>query len=141
MAHSLRLLNLRRDFPTSWSSFLNPTVPSTGNLFEFSMERSLFPRLGQEKTLKITSLGLFARCKVPGSYTVELTTPSTTAKLALSASPNGGLYVAQKDALDIEVTPTAPPAPWKFKLTRSDGGNLQAREVAEVFLVLWYETE
>jgi Tc toxin complex TcA C-terminal TcB-binding domain len=32
---SLRLFNLRQEFPTEWHRFLNPTDPADGNLFKF----------------------------------------------------------------------------------------------------------
>jgi hypothetical protein len=139
---SLRLLNLRRDFSRQWIHFSKPADPGTGNVFELTLERPLFPQLSQEKTLRITAIALFARCTGPTTYTVDLTTPSTTDKLTLSPVPkSGGLHRAQRDAVDLELTPTGPPALWKLKMSRSGGVNLQAGEVKDIFLVLEYETE
>ena len=39
---SLRLFNLRQEFPTQWHRFLNPANPADGNVFELEMSPDLF---------------------------------------------------------------------------------------------------
>ena len=148
---SLRLFNLRQEFPTQWSRFLNPTAPATDNVFELAMEPRLFPWLDQDQTLTITTIWLLARCTSNGSYTVVVLEPPLPAPPPAKppADPNaltlaavqeyGGLHFSQKDGLSLKVEPTGSPVQWKMKMTGSGGGKLKAQEVSEVFLVLGYD--
>jgi hypothetical protein len=154
--HSLRMFNLRQEFPNQWHSFLHPANPADGNVLELEMGPSLFPMRDQRKTLKINTIWLMARCTDPGSYDVVMTPPlpappptgSDTMTLA-PVNQYGGLHFSQKDvaAVGIEVVPTAPPVKWQLKMTRPGGGNLQedpvkkVMEVEDVLLVLGYEWE
>ena len=145
--HSLRMFNLRQEFPNQWHSFLHPANQADGNIFEFEMLPSLFPVLGQGKTLKINTIWLMARCTDPGSYTVVMTSPPGSDTMTLApVNQYGGLHFSQKDVA-AEVVPTAPPVKWQLKMTRPGGGNLQedpvkkVMEVEDVLLVLGYEWE
>jgi hypothetical protein len=154
-AHAVRAFNLRQEFPAPWSRFLNPTHPTDENIFDLAMEPRLFPLLDQEKTLKITSISLLARCTNEGSYTAILEPPfpappppppppetppaDPNAMVLAPAQLYGGLHFSQKDGLAFEVKPDGPPVVWKLKMTRPGGGNLQPLEVQEIFLVLGYE--
>jgi len=153
---SLRMFNLRQEFPTQWHRFLNPTNPTNGNIFELEMSPSLFRILDGEKTLKVNTIWLLARCTDAGSYDVVMTPPlpepppagANTMTLA-PVNQYGGLHFSQRDvaALGIEVVPTDPPVKWQLKMTRPGGGNLQedpvkkVMEVEDVLLVLGYEWE
>ncbi len=151
---SLRMFNLRQEFPSQWHRFLNPTNPANGNIFELEMKPSLFPIRDAEKTLKVNTIWLLARCTDAGSYTVVMTPPlpepppaeSNTLTLA-PVNQYGGLHFSQKDNLGIEVVPIDPPIKWQLKMTRPGGGNLQedpvkkVMEVEDVILVLGYEWE
>src|SRR5205085_3794538 len=53
---SLRMFNLRQEFPSQWHRFLNPTDPANGNILELEMLSSLFPLRDLEKTLKVNTL-------------------------------------------------------------------------------------
>nr|HRC85446.1 hypothetical protein [Thermoanaerobaculia bacterium] len=68
-------LDLRREFGTAWSRFLNPVNPDDGNVFELEMSSALFPLRDATQTLKLNTLTLLARCTDPGNYTVTLTPP------------------------------------------------------------------
>ena len=137
---SLRMFNLRQEFPSQWHRFLNPTKPADGNVFELEMIPSLFPIRDVEKKLKVNTIWLLARCTNAG-YGAVLTPPppagSNTLKLAL-VKQYGGLYFSQKDVV-IEIDLTAAPVKWQLRMSRS-GGNLK-EEVEEVLLVLGYEWE
>ncbi len=150
---SLRMLNLRQEFPTQWHRFLNPTNLAYGDVFEFEISPSLFPMRDLAKTLKVDTIWLLARCadKV-GSYKVVMTPPlpapppSGSNVLELTHTPDneyGGMHSGEKDVatLGIEVVPTDPPATWQLQMTRPCGGNLQDMEVEDVLLVLGYEWE
>ena len=150
---SLRMFNLRQDFPSQWQRFLNPSDPADGNVFELEMSQNLFPIRDRGKTLKVNSIWLLARCTDAGNYEVVMTPPlpelppadSNTMTLA-RANQYGGLHYSQKDvaALDIEILPTLdPPIKWQIKMTRPGGGNLQTDivEVEDVLLLVGYEWE
>ena len=59
---SLRMLDLRREFPTQWHRFLNPTDPADGNVFELEMSPVCSPCGIEGKTLKVNTIWLLARC-------------------------------------------------------------------------------
>ncbi|MBA3473875.1 MAG: hypothetical protein H0T57_11720 [Rubrobacter sp.] len=148
---SLRMLNLRQEFPTQWHRFLNPTNPADGNVFELEMSSSLFSMRDLTKTLKVNTIWLLAsyagvESAAPGSYHAVLTPPppagSNTMTLA-RVDQYGGLYFSEKDVvgLGIEVVTTDPPVKWQLRITRPGGDNLQDMEVEDVLLVLGYEWE
>src|SRR5437867_12061669 len=66
---SLRMLNLRNEFPTQWNRFLNPSNPAKGNMFELEMSPELFPFRDEKKRVKINSVWLLARAKDGENYT------------------------------------------------------------------------
>ncbi len=151
---SLRMFNLRQEFPNQWHRFLNPNDSAEGNIFELEMIPSLFPIRDAEKTLKVNTIALLARCTDAGSYNVAMTPPlpepppadSNTMTLA-PVNQYGGLHFSQKDNLGIELVPTDPPVKWQIKMTRPGGGNLQedpvtkVMELEDLLLVLGYEWE
>lgn len=148
------ILDLRRQFGTAWSRFLNPVTPADGNVCEFELSTALFPQRDRRKTLKLNTIILLARCTDPGNYDVTLTPPlaapppagSNTMVLAKS-NTYGGLHFGQKDvaAVNVTVGPTDQPIVWKVKVTRPGGGNLledpvkKVMEVEDLILVLGYE--
>ncbi|MBI1853620.1 MAG: hypothetical protein HYR85_25055 [Planctomycetes bacterium] len=149
---SVRALDLRREFPTQWSRFLNPTNQGDGNVLEFEMSPVLFPTRDSDKTLKINRLCLLARCTDSGEYGVTLTPPlpvpppaeANTMKLVKNRANYGGLHYDEKDvsAAAIEVVPTDPPAVWRITITRPGGGNLiEDHQVEDLILVLGYGWE
>lgn len=143
-ANSLRMFNLRPEFPNQWHSFLHPVDPADGNIFQLEMSLNLFPVLDQGKTLKINTIWLMAQCTDPGSYDVVMTTPSGSDTMTLApVNQYGGLHFSQKDAtaVGIELVPTDPPVNWQLTMTHPGGGNLQEEEVEDVILVLGYEWE
>ncbi len=149
--HSLRMFNLRQEFPTQWHRFLHPTNLAEGNVFELEMTPNLFPFRDRGKTLKINTIWLLARCTDPENYGIVLTPPlpappppeSNTMTLARVVNQYGGLHFNQRDVttLGIEVVPTDPPVTWQLKMTGPGGGNLQEGEVEELILVLGYAWE
>lgn len=139
---SRRMLDLRKEFPTQWHRFLEPANAATGNLFELEISQSFFRMLDQQKTLKLTGLSLIARCKDLGSYEVVMTPPLIDGANKVTMVPLsqfGGLHVGVKgdrqNPLNIDIKPGET---WQLKMTRPDGGNLQAGEVEEFFLVMDY---
>jgi Tc toxin complex TcA C-terminal TcB-binding domain/Neuraminidase-like domain/Salmonella virulence plasmid 28.1kDa A protein len=148
---SVRMLNLRQDFPSQWHRFLHPTKPADGNVFEFETIPNLFPLRDSEKTLKINTIYLLARCTDGGSYKV-VTTPSSGSNTFVLDPDNklGGLHRNNNNDVSsqgIEIVLTDPPVKWQLKMTRPGGGNLQedpvkkVMEVEDVFLILGYEWE
>jgi hypothetical protein len=144
---SLRMFNLRQEFPTQWHRFLHPTNPADGNVFELDMSPNLFPIRDKAKTLKVNTIWLLARCTDIGSYEVTIA-PPLPAPSPPAQDPNkmtlapvnqyGGLHFSQKDGLGIEVVLTVPPIKWQLRMTRPDG---EIIEVEDLLLVLGYEWE
>jgi Tc toxin complex TcA C-terminal TcB-binding domain/Neuraminidase-like domain len=151
---SFLALDLRREFPTEWSRFLNPVNAAVGNVFEFQMSPTLFPLRDAAKDLRINTITLLARAKDPGNYGVTLTPPlaapppagANTMTLTKSQT-YGDLHFAQKDvaAAAVVVGTTTPPTNWRIKMVRPGGGNLtqdpatHEMEIADAVLVLGYE--
>ena len=149
---SLRMFNLRHEFPTQWHRFLNPTAPANQNVFELEMSPSLFPFRDGEKTLKVNTMVLLARCTNAGSYNVDvtLTPPLLMPSVVLDTmtlariARYGGLHFSQKDVAvlspPIQIVPKASPDKWQLEMTRSGVVNLQM-EVEDMILVVGYEWE
>lgn len=143
---SLLLLDLRREFPSQWHRFVAPTNSVGANIFEFEMSPSLFQIKEMNKTVKINTIWLLARCADPGVYKVVLTPPlaavpvgSNTFSLA-KVDQYGGLHFSQKDVA-LNVVPTNPPVQWQLQITGPLGGNLQVKEVEDLILVLGYQLD
>ena len=142
---SLRMFNLRQEFPSQWHRFLNPTNPLDGNNFELEIIPNLFPIRDIGKTLKVNKIWLLARCTNPATYTIVMTPPlpepPPVGANTLTLTPvnqYGGLHFSQKD-VEIEIDLAAAPVKWQLRLSRS-GGNVP-EEVEDVLLVLGYEWE
>jgi hypothetical protein len=137
---SMRLFNLRQEFPSEWYRFLNPTKPADGNVVELKMSSSLFQFRDEKKTLKVNSIWLLARCTEEGSYSAVLN-DSHTFTLAKS-DRFGGLHFGQQN-VEIEITST--PVKWRLRVIRPGGGDSQedaankVMEVQDMLLVLGYE--
>ena len=154
---SLRLFNLRQEFPTQWHRFLNPTNPAIGNIFELEMAPSLFQFRDEGKLLKVNSIWLLARCTGSAGYSVVLTLVSPPPALPPAGSDTftlaqvsqyGGLHFANKTQQDIpplsniEIDTLAAPLRWQLKMTGpGPGGSLGENEVEDVLLVVGYEWE
>jgi hypothetical protein len=148
---SLRLFNLRQEFPTQWHRFLNPADPANGNVFELEMSPNLFSFRDKGKNLKVNKIWLLARCAGDGAYNVVMSNPPLpeptpsdpdSNKFALAPSQQyGGLRFAEKE-VEIEIAPTETPVKWRMTMTGPDsGGALQKDKVEDLLLVLGYEWE
>ncbi len=148
---SLRLFNLRQEFPTQWHRFLNPTDPANGNVFELEMSANLLSFRDKGKNLKVNKIWLLARCASEGAYDVVMSSPPLpeptpsdpdSNKFALDpAQQYGGLRFGEKD-VEIEIVPTEAPVKWQITMTGpGSGGGLQKDEVEDLLLVLGYEWE
>ncbi len=150
---SLRLLDLRQEFPSQWNRLLHPVNPGDPNIFEFEMSPALFQIRDAGKTLKINQVSVLARCTDPGSYSLVINPPLPNAPPGSDTftlpriNKYGGLHVAQKDTsgLGLEIDSNDPPTTWHLQMTRPGGGNLQEDpvkktiEVEDLILVLGYE--
>jgi Tc toxin complex TcA C-terminal TcB-binding domain/Neuraminidase-like domain/Salmonella virulence plasmid 28.1kDa A protein len=139
---SLRMLNLREEFPSQWHRFLTPTNVGGVNIFEFEMSPSLFQIKDMAKTLKINTIWLVARCTDAGVYKIVLTLPGGSSTLSLpKVNQYGGLHFGQKDVSGLEVVPTDSPVLWQLQMTRPLGANLQDKEVEDLIMVLGYQLD
>ncbi|GAB4372419.1 MAG: hypothetical protein Kow00121_14770 [Elainellaceae cyanobacterium] len=139
---SLRMFNLRQEFPTQWHRFINPTNPVDGNIFELELITNLFPIRDQDKILKVNAIWLLARCTNSGDYTATLTHSAGTNSMTLTTNNQyGGLHVGQPNALEIEIAPaTEPPITWQLRMTRPGGELLQPDEVEDMLFILGYKS-
>jgi hypothetical protein len=135
---SLRLFDLRHEFPSQWSRFLNPTNPGNGNVLELQMSPELFRTLDAGKTLKVDTIWLLARST--GNYTATLApAPLPASASPLAPSPDfGGLQVLALPSQTVEIDPAVAPVTWTITVTRTDGAPPPAIAVEDVFLVLRY---
>ncbi|MGZ5029144.1 MAG: Tc toxin subunit A-related protein [Methylobacter sp.] len=146
---SLRMFNLRQEFPTQWYRFLNPTNPANGNIFELELMPSLFRILDSNKTLKVNKIWVLARCTDAGSYTVAMTPPLPVVSNTITLTKIdkfGGLYANGENGMDvsgqdIQIVLTDPPVKWQLKMTRPGSEDLQKNEVEDLMVVLGYEWE
>ncbi len=153
---SLRMFNLRQEFPGQWHRFLNPANPADGNIFELDMSPDLFRILDKDKALNVHTVWVLARCTDKSkNYDVTMILPSSVPPLPggntilLPASNKiGDLHVGQKgtpeDPLGIEIELTGLPVMWQLKMT-GPAGNLEedpvkkVMEVEEILLVMGYD--
>jgi hypothetical protein len=152
---SLRLFNLRQEFPTQWHRFLHPANPVDGNVFELDMSPNLFPFKDNGKILNVNSILLLARCSNGDNYSVVLNPPlpapppTGSDKFELVAnSLYGGLHFAKKPANNdttlssVTIDPLNSPTKWQLKMTGpAPDGVLGDNEVEDIFLVVGYEWE
>ena len=146
-APSVRLFNLRHEFPTQWSRFLNPNDPVDGNVFELEMSPSLFRMIDQGKTLKVNTICLLSRCADVRHYTVlmnlPLPPPVGTNSISMTLAPvnqYGGMHFSQKDvsAIGIQILPNTTPVKWQLKMSGPDG-NLGENKLQDMFLLVGFE--
>jgi hypothetical protein len=130
---SLRLFNLRQEFPSQWSRFLNPTIPASANILELEMSPDLFRSLDAGKSLKVNTVWFLARCT--GSYNVAVAPLGVTQSL-IPLQKFGDLQSAQFDSQSVTIDPAVPAVPWTITLTRTPA---QPIAVEDMFLVLGYE--
>ena len=106
--------------------------------------------LDREKTLKVNTIWLLARCTDAKDYNVVMTPPLPAGSNSMTltrVNQYGGLHFSEKKVteLGIEVVPTAAAVKWQLTMTRPGGGNLQedpvkkVMEVEDVLLVIRYK--
>ena len=99
------------------------------------MSPNLFRIIDQEKTLKVNTIWLLARCAVAGNYSIEILLPGSQQMTLTRLTQYGGLHFCQKN-VSVRIAPTNSPIKWQLKMTGL-GGN----EVEDFILVLGYEWE
>ena len=140
------MLDLRREFPSQWHRFLNPTDPANGNVFQLEIMARLFRMLNQEKTLKVSTIWLLAHCTDGQHYTAILSPPLAAADTFELVQVNqfGRLHFDQKE-VSLTVDLVAPPEKWRLKMTKSGSSNEllenNPAEVHDLFLVFGYHWE
>ena len=148
--NSVRLFDLRQEFPTQWHRFLHPTNPADGNIFELEMSPELFPLKDAGKTLKINTIILIARAADPGAYEVDME-PLLPAgnELELNRLEKfGNLHFSEKavGAFGVGVVPGDPPVAWRLQMTGPSGNLIPdpvtgEMEVSDLVMILGYEWE
>jgi len=155
-SRSIRMFDVRQEFPAQWHRFLHPTNPANGNVFEFEMSPDLFPFKDAGQTLKINTIWLVARANDPGTYRITMSpplpdpppTPDANVVELTPSNQYGGLHFnVNTDVADfgVEVVPGDPPIAWRLRMRRPDGNNLAVilgtdeMEVSDLVMVLGYE--
>jgi hypothetical protein len=128
---SLRMFNLRQEFPSQWSRFLTSAGPNNGHI-ELVLSPDLFRTLDADKSLKVNKIWLLARCT--GSYGVAVA-PLGAAQSLAPVPKFGQLQSAQ---FHLQSTTIDPAIPWTITLTRT-GTPAQPIAVEDIFLVVGYE--
>jgi hypothetical protein len=151
--HSLRVFDLRQEFPAQWHRFLHPANPANGNVLEFEMSPKLFPLKDAGKTLKINQIWLVSRTSTAGPYEIEMNPPlpdpppaGVNIRPLTPMAQFGGLHADIHDVsvLGIEVAPGVPPVAWRLRM-RGPGGDLVVdpgtgeMEVSDLVMVLGYD--
>lgn len=150
-SRSIRMFDLRQEFPAQWHRFLHPANPANGNVFEFEMSPDLFPLKDAGKTLKINTMWLVARATDPGSYEIAMSPPLPAGARNLAPSNEyGGLHLDVNTDIagaGVEVVPGDPPIAWSLRMRRPGGDDLTTdpvtgeMEVSDLVMVLGYEWE
>lgn len=65
---SLRLLDLRREFPTACHRFLHPPAGGGANVLEFELSHRPFRATDAGKTLRVNRVWVLARCAEEAPY-------------------------------------------------------------------------
>jgi receptor-binding and translocation channel-forming TcA subunit of Tc toxin/ABC toxin-like protein/neuraminidase-like protein len=153
---SIRMFDLRQEFPAQWHRFLHPANAADGNVFEFEMSSDLFPLKDAGKTLKINTIWLVARAANSGTYTITMTPPLPEPPPdevnVLNLAPSdayGRMHIAINEdvaGLGVTVEPDDPPAAWRLRMRRPGGDDLGTiasgeMEVSDLVMVLGYEWE
>ncbi len=156
-SRSIRMFDLRQEFPAQWHRFLRPTNTADGNVLEFEMSANLFPLKDAGKTLKINTIWLVARATDPGTYSVEMSPPlpeppppNVNVRELVPSNQYGGLHFNMNTdvaGFGVEVVPGEPPVAWRLRMRRPGGGDLgidpatSEMEVSDLVMVLGYEWE
>lgn len=150
-SRSIRMFDLRQEFPAQWHRFLHPANPADGNVFEFEMSSDLFPLKDAGKTLKINTMWLVARATDPGSYQIVMSAPLPVTPRNLAASNEyGGMHLDINEDIageGVEIVPGDAPVAWRLRMRRPGGDDLGAdpvtgeMEVSDLVMVLGYEWE
>jgi hypothetical protein len=139
-APSVRMLNLRQEFPTQWHHFRNPATPNDTTIFELEMARNLFPVRDTEKILKVTKIWLLARSSALEKIKFDLIVPGQTRAIPIELTQEtdqfGNLHFGEAP-LEVEILPAAPPVKWK--LAPPAGESLPMAQLEDLFLVIGYE--
>jgi len=157
---SIRMFDLRQEFPAQWHRFLHPTNPAGGNVFELEMSSDLFPLKDAGQTLKINTIWLVARAIDPGTYTITMSPPLPEPLAPPPPPPVNVRELAPSDeygrmhininedvaGLGVEVIPGDPPVAWRLRMRRPGGDDLGTipsgeMEVSDLVMVLGYEWE
>jgi hypothetical protein len=154
--HSMRVFDLRQEFPAQWHRFLHPANPADGNALEFEMSPKLFPLKDAGKTLKVNQIWLVSRTSTAGPYEVEMIPPLPdppppgvdNVRALTAMNEFGGLHadINNVSELGIEVVPGDPPIAWRLRM-RGPGGDLVVdpttgeMEVSDLVMVLGYDWE
>lgn len=145
-APSMKIINLKHDFPSEWHKLLTPSNPSDGNILDFKITSNLFPYRDKLHTLKINTITLLAKCSNIGDYNITFNPP-------LSALPEGSdemtlkqdtsfgnLHFDTKDtsgeAIELDFSNEIN---WNLKVESPSDKNLEEKELEEMYLILGFE--
>jgi hypothetical protein len=149
---SMRVIDVRQEFPDEWHRFLYPTNPAAGNVMELELSSRVFPSAGDGKQLNINSIAVLARATGADVYKAEWTFPVPPAAPGdnlmnlVAIDQYGGLRYNRRDvaAWGMAIVPFEAAQTWQLRIKRDDGGDLQEDpvkkvvEVEDVWVALGY---
>jgi len=141
---NVRLLDLRREFPSQWHAFLHPAVPEGGTVFELPVTEKLFPWRDQGKVLTVGRLCALARVADDSTCRIEVVASQSLGQQNLaSLKEYGGLHVAtyEDPGLEIDTDSEADPTIWRIRMETDAGANISPDQVTDLFLILQYTAE
>jgi hypothetical protein len=152
-ARSVRMFDLRQEFPSQWHRFLYPANAAAGNVLDLDISPRLFRLVDNGKELKINSLALLARSEHSADYKVELTLPEAPPAAGdelmtlVRVNQFGALHFNQKDLVPwgTKLAAQGPAEKWNIRIRRDDGTNLQENpvtkqmELQDLYVVVGYD--
>ncbi len=145
---AMKIIDLKREFSSSWHKFLHPDTDAEENVLEFTIKPQLFSFRDKGKTLKVNTISLIARCSETGDYTFRfsppLPLPSATDVDTLILKQNsdyGNLHVKEKidtSGHDLILNLSAEVI-WKLIVESPTETQLSTNEIEDFYLILGYE--
>jgi len=125
---SMRVIDLRQEFPAEWNQFLHPSNPAAGNVMALELSSRVFPISAEGKQLNINSIAILARAtgaevyKAVWTLPVPPPAPSDNLMNLVAVDQYGGLRYNRRDvaAWGLEIVPFESAQTWRLRIKRDD---------------------
>jgi hypothetical protein len=142
-----RLISVRHEYPSAWSTFLNPG-PNNDQVLKLDIGPDRFPFFTRSADIKIDGMDAIGKLSDSGPYHLIVTPPKAATavdvRMTVQAPFNGAHWGDNQFAGGIAVAaaPTGPAPTWSFKLQKegaTDFRSLAVDELDDLILILQYE--